>query len=541
MDSLYYFLAVLLAVTAVLGLTRLWTTFAYHRAVRRFQQDHGKDKVFEPAQIPYTIPWLGNATSFLSKDTPGAFWDGIFAWHPRSTGILTLQLAGRRTHIVYSPSAIQTLFKAKPAKRDNFESDVFEGVFQVSKEDIHHIHASKGREAELNFKYLLGSEKSAELTATFAKVFDNALHKYAQEADEKDAVPLYQWLQERMFTSSLEAFLGEHLIRMYPEAYRDFVGFERDFLLHLFGIPKIFIPTAIQRRKRIFENFVAWELEMYRLSGGQPVDPDGPVWEPFLGSRLNRARQANYRDSNLSLRTGASLDAGFIFALSSNVIPTTGWMLFHVLDPKAEASLFPRVMAEVKETVRPDGSVDISKLIAQPLLQATWTEALRLYSDSLISRNLGEDMIIPMNESGSVKARLRKGDNIIAPSYISHRDDAWAHESPSDVFDPDRFLKKDPDTGAVTFTLSGPTGRTSTGRFFPFGGGSSICPGRIFAKQEAIGAVAMFLLNFDVEVQGYIDPNQQSTKEFPGLQRSFPGSGALNPVGDMMVKLRPRK
>lgn len=78
-------------------------------------------------------------------------------------------------------------------------------------------------------------------------------------------------------------------------------------------------------------------------------------------------------------------------------------------------------------------------------------------------------------------------------------------------------------------------------RFFPFGGGKTICPGRVFAKQEGLGALAMVLLRFDFEVKGFVGENKKPADTFPGLARAFAGSGALVPGGDMLVKVRRRQ
>lgn len=80
----------------------------------------------------------------------------------------------------------------------------------------------------------------------------------------------------------------------------------------------------------------------------------------------------------------------------------------------------------------------------------------------------------------------------------------------------------------------------TTGKLFPFGGGRTICPGRLFAKQEALGALAMILLRFGFDVKGFVDGDGKPTKSFPGFARSFAGSGALVPGGDIMVRIRRR-
>ena len=81
----------------------------------------------------------------------------------------------------------------------------------------------------------------------------------------------------------------------------------------------------------------------------------------------------------------------------------------------------------------------------------------------------------------------------------------------------------------------------TAGRLFPFGGGKTICPGRVFAKQEILGAVATVLLNYDIEPINFIDGQGNEKRErFPVFERRFAGSGVLPVDGDLKVKIKRR-
>jgi cytochrome P450 len=84
-----------------------------------------------------------------------------------------------------------------------------------------------------------------------------------------------------------------------------------------------------------------------------------------------------------------------------------------------------------------------------------------------------------------------------------------------------------------------------TGKFFPFGGGHYMCPGRTFAKQEVLGAVAVLLLNFDIEFVEFVKPSGQgytSTGQgadgFPKLKNGFAGNVVVGLEGDMKVNIK---
>ncbi|KAK3072640.1 hypothetical protein LTR53_006455 [Teratosphaeriaceae sp. CCFEE 6253] len=536
---LLYALVPFATVAVLLALVRACTTWRYRASLKQFANvpNSGKPQVVESPQIPYTLPWLGNTISFLSP-VPGKFFDALFRWHPRSTGICTLLIGGRKTHILFSPPAVHALFKAKSPSRDVFERELFRKVFQLPDDQIHNAEKGKHMEHEMNSKYLTNFERVNELTAQFCKVLGEVLVQDAADVACLDRVGLYQWLRDRMFTASTTALMGEKLLERYPGYCEDFFGFDGDFLSFFFQLPRLLMGEAFNRRQRLLDKLEAWSLEMHELSGGTPTDPEGPAWEPIFGSRLNRARQMDYKTRSLNTRTGAALDLGITFGLSSNVIPATGWMLMHLLDPKS-ASMLARVMEELHAAQKPDGSIDVHTLVSQPQLQSLWTETLRLYTDVLVTRNLSEDILLPLDEDDQRHVKLRRGDNVFAPSWLGHHDPtAWtiAGKAPHDVFDAERFLTVDSKTGKTTFSMSG----TAT-KLFPFGGGRTICPGRVFAKQEALGALAIVLLTFEFEVKGFVDAKKKPTSEFPGYARAFAGSGAVVPGGDIMVKMKRRQ
>ncbi|RMY75995.1 hypothetical protein D0862_13829 [Hortaea werneckii] len=566
-----YIAAPFAAIALLLTGIRIYTTWSYYHTLRQFtSQPHasptpGVKQSVTPPQIPYTLPFLGNTRDFLAP-YPGQYWTKLFSWHPRSTGICTLLVGGRKTHILFSPPAIRELFKARSPSRDVFEHDLFRKVFELPEAQIRNAEAGKHLESEMNSRFLIKRERVDELTRQFTAFLDEGLRQdadaMAAEGKMGETVHLYGWLRDRMFTASTRALMGDKLLQMYPGYREDFYKFDARFLSFFFGLPRFLMGDAFEVRDRIFRNLERWSLEMHRLSGGVPVDPEGPAWEPFFGSRLNRARQLNYKERHLNTRTGAALDLGMTFALASNAIPATGWMLMHILSPNANPTLLPRVLAELQNSLKPDQmTLDVPILMAQPLLQSIWTETLRLYADVLVTRNLPEDLTLPLDEDGKRIVTLKQGDNVFAPSWLGHHDPiAWGsaaaaaaddddddngkannHSSKKSYadFDPERFLTLDPETRKANFTMG--TGGGTAGKFFPFGGGKTICPGRVFAKQEAVGALAMVLLEFDFDVLGFVDAQGRETEAFPGFAKAFAGSGALAPGGDVRVRMRPRR
>ena len=163
-----------------------------------------------------------------------------------------------------------------------------------------------------------------------------------------------------------------------------------------------------------------------------------------------------------------------------------------------------------------------------------------MYTDVLVTRTLDEDLRLN-------QFHMRKGGIIVAPSYLGHHDAAtWTHNGlPSEqLWYGERFLREDEKTGKVTFSTAG-----TNGRFFPFGGGAYVCPGRVFAKQEVFGAIAAFLLAYEVKFLEYLrfdkagKPIHKGVKPdgFPVVKKQFSGSGVVISEGDMLVRLRRRE
>lgn len=197
-----------------------------------------------------------------------------------------------------------------------------------------------------------------------------------------------------------------------------------------------------------------------------------------------------------------------------------------------------RILREIKEARRHDGEIDVARLLSQPLLNSVLHETLRHYVDSLVTRQLASDTIL----DGYL---LKKGDLIMAPSSLSQHDSVfWEEEEqgPSvNTWCAERFLRHNAMTGKDEFSSS-----WTSGKFFPFGGGGYICPGRVFAKQEILIALATLLLQFEIKFVEYLGTGKTRTtvglgtnpSGFPRVKRQYAGNGTLLMEGDIRVQLR---
>ncbi|KAM4064610.1 cytochrome p450 [Hirsutella rhossiliensis] len=197
----------------------------------------------------------------------------------------------------------------------------------------------------------------------------------------------------------------------------------------------------------------------------------------------------------------------------SNEYNLTFWILAHLLYDEA---LLRPVRQETEAAWRA-GRLDVKHLCANSTrLHAVFNETLRLRNGAGALRVVTQQTVI----GGKV---LAQGHSILIPFRQLHTNEAvWGPTV--GAFDPSRFLN-----------------RKSLARhssFRPFGGGTTYCPGRILAREEVYGFIAVLLHRFDVAL--HPDAGEQP---FPRFNDTVPSLGVSGPLGgmDVLVDLAPRE
>ena len=173
-----------------------------------------------------------------------------------------------------------------------------------------------------------------------------------------------------------------------------------------------------------------------------------------------------------------------------------------------------RIIREETREAYNHGEPDI-KLLEEscPRLNSVWDEVLRLSAYSSSVRYITEDTTI-----GGKK--LRKGNRIMIPNRQLHFNERVFGDRVNE-FKSTRFLDDD----ALTRTLS----------WRPFGGGTTLCPGRFIAKQTVISFVAMLIQQYDVVLVGQ--------QKFPRFEEGNPVLGVMSSKrgDDLSIQLTPRR
>jgi cytochrome P450 len=372
---------------------------------------------------------------------------------------------------------------------------------------------------------------------------------------------LYAFLRGEMFHAACEGLLGERIFEVCPNFSREFWEFDKHLITYLRRTPRWMAPKAYAARDRALASMQKWyEQARAKLDYRDPALA-GVEYEPIWGSRLMRMRAEMFDNAGFSLEGSVCMDLGFLWASNANVIPVTGWVLLNVL---LSENLTHRVTAELAECFdEAKDAFDVSALCSKPLLNGVYLESLRFCAATTSARN-------PVADDFKLRGWNMPKDSLMLSIvwFGAHDTNFWNQgrigrdgkpEHPVDTYWAERFLEypDDPASGPVRKSddiikslppkavektaqddkAAKPINHSAAlqGYFYPYGGGSRICPGRHLAKQELLVAVAGMMKEFEIEL---LDP--VSARQAKPDMRVFP-TGAMCPDRKLPARIRRRK
>ncbi|KAK0724677.1 cytochrome P450 [Lasiosphaeris hirsuta] len=555
-------------------------TFVFTTVKARWIKRAGsKNGEHQPPPAPYTVPVLGNTVAFAT-DTEGFLRRMLKRFGETPFAVL---VGADKLYYVPHGQPVLEMFKnsrdmtAKPltivALRDSFGIAVKDlavffrdgsGISSKPAEGFedynpdHRIFHIQHRDLHL----LLSGVSLDEMTSRFVAKYTGRLDKTSEipkSSDEWAELPdLYGFLRNEMFHAATESLCGEHIFRLSPDFARQFWDFDSKMITYLRRLPRWMSPKAWRIRDEALASVKRWRKNASEKFDSQNEELANAEYEPLWGAKIMRAREIMFTKSELSDDARASLDLGMLWATNANVIPATLWALLNIyLTPGLPA----RVMAETSSCFDSEtGSFDIAALCSKPLLTSIYHEALRYSVALTIARN-------PLTPDFKLAGwKMELGSLLISNPWYGGRDTGFWNtgrvaassgrpEHPVDSFWAERFLEYPDDP------VSGPTRKDESvyrsaegkpksieddkkakvttagvqGHFYPYGGGSKICPGRFFAKQEMIAAVAVLMQKFEMEL---LDPD--TARKAKPDQAFFP-AGALPPDRAVPVRMKRRK
>lgn len=179
--------------------------------------------------------------------------------------------------------------------------------------------------------------------------------------------------------------------------------------------------------------------------------------------------------------------------MNGNSIPNAYCALLELLSIPGLVSEFRAELESVRyPTLQPPEHVTVipSKV---PLLRSFYFESLRVHINAVNIR----EVLAPtelVTESGTW--RLEKGGVVTLAGTLLHEDEEL-HPQP-DQFRPRRFMDRELGGG----------GENAAKYTRPFGGGTSYCPGRVFAEKQIIGFLAAMVIRYDMKIatEDYVIP-----------------------------------
>ncbi|XP_077583201.1 prostacyclin synthase-like [Stigmatopora nigra] len=214
-----------------------------------------------------------------------------------------------------------------------------------------------------------------------------------------------------------------------------------------------------------------------------------------------------------------------LWATQGNVGPAAFWLLGFLLTN-------PEAMTAVRNELKHISQIETSSASQfnshenTPVLDSALKETLRLTAAPFITREVMQEKTIQM--STGQEYILRKGDRVCLFPFTSPQMDPEIYSEP-EKFQFDRFLNKDGTTKRDFYK----GGRRLKYYTMPWGAGTNGCVGKHFAI-NTIRRFVHLMLAMDLEL---CDRNAQ----MPGINPSRYGFGMLQPKGDLLVRIKPRK
>ncbi|KAI4091451.1 MAG: hypothetical protein LQ339_008127 [Xanthoria mediterranea] len=229
---------------------------------------------------------------------------------------------------------------------------------------------------------------------------------------------------------------------------------------------------------------------------------------------------------NITNWNAGRLEVGVLLGILANIIPTMFYMIIHIF---SDEQLLQRIRTELEASAiarSSDGSTQTLKVMSMRaychLLHATFKEVLRHHALGSSVRYVREDILL------DGKYFLKKGMVVQMPMGVMHRNrHAWGNDATS--FRPERFLADGSEEGGKNVR------QTNTAHAFrPFGGGTSLCPGRHVATLETMALAALMVLRFDVR------PANGGDWVIPEPRQESMATNVFPPEKDVRVKVAGR-
>ncbi|KAK0486231.1 cytochrome P450 [Armillaria novae-zelandiae] len=447
----------------------------------------------EPPLLPYWIPFVGHALWYGWRSNEVYLAARKFS--PDSPPV-SITLMGQRIYIVTASKDVSAVYRAKSLSFNDLILWGLGAVFNISQQGRDTIAYKPAEQynsslLENSHWYYRDALKEGTTLNEFTTSFLDCLHvELAKEDSKIDASPkglkicLRDWARTILGTASTIAVMGPQILEEEPDLLKYNWQFDQDQVSFTLGLPRFLIQKQWANREKLI---CAFE-KVYK--DRETKQHDTIWWIPGRQRMLMEAGMSSDYDVGAS-----TLPVWNALQVNSN--PAAFWLLLHIV---TIPGLADRIRSSIALAFDSEG-----KRI---------TRTLRLYSNSISVRAVTEDTII----SGYT---FRKGGVVMCPVRPHHWDaDIWGPDV--EEFVPDRFIRE-----SAHGLIKGDAKLTR-----PFGGGTSLCPGRFFALNEVISFVGTILLKYDIRLD--------AGESIPRPNLNAPSLAFSAPMNDVEVVITKR-
>jgi cholesterol 7alpha-monooxygenase len=327
--------------------------------------------------------------------------------------------------------------------------------------------------------------------------------------------------RDAVFFASSESLFGQGFYN--HDIVKNFNDYDERFPLFVGGIPGFFMRKAVSARNHL----------------GKVVH--GPEHDEV--STLIQLRRELFEKHNIDIADREGMQVAILWASQGNTIPAATWALIRIAQhPQAlkaiRDELHQALIANGEDPQNPKFD-HATTLRCLPILDSALDESLRLSSSSIVLRHVNKTGVLKLPAENTT-VNVRAGDRVCVFPQATHMNPE-IYENPEE-FVYDRFIERtttgdDDDAKAIPQyarrKFYDASGKEIKYHLMPFGGGSSMCPGRFFAANEVRVLVGILAYYCDVELADANTP-------LPGIEKSRAGLGILPPERDVALRIRIR-
>ncbi|KAF4633341.1 hypothetical protein G7Y89_g4783 [Cudoniella acicularis] len=404
-----------------------------------------------------------------------------------------------------SSSSIQAMWSPVPEYKDESQPKEFEKALQVaSEEPLAHI-------CQLLFRLNLspGEQADAIQSCLLGAIHERMTWKgmpgflVLTESDNSRVISLLKWSQYVLLEGATTSFFGKALLQVEPDLFKSFCEFDDSSWKLSYRIPGIW-ARDVRRSK----GFVQDSMKRYF---------DLPTEMRSDATYLIHSIETRMRAVGIGSKDIGTLVLMFYWVINANAWKTSFWMLVYIAN---DPILYQNITNEITPILSASPQLApielASRLSECARLVAVYNETIRLTASSVSVRTV----VGPANIDN---LNLEKGARLVIP-YRQMLLDEQFFGADAQSFNHERFFHNP----ALAKSPS----------YKPFGGGTTLCPGRILAQREVLLFVALAVGKFKLGLGTGLD---KTHRQLPELETKNPCIGIMGPVTGQDVHINVRK